>query len=91
MSTRHKRRAILGDEPAAQPAPDKLIRFGSPSRPADRCTYTNSPAEFRQCFGCSYARGAQGLGMRCGHRFGLDPTLIDGRPTQLQGDDIVDL
>jgi hypothetical protein len=25
----------------------------------------------------------------CAHRFGIDPTLVDGKPTQLQGDQIV--
>ncbi len=62
--------------------------FGSPRRPADRCTYADTPAEFALCFSCPYNRGAQGSGIRCAHRFGIDPTLVDGVLTQFDGDGI---
>jgi hypothetical protein len=91
---RERRRALLSDPAEAQPATVheiKLIRFGSPRQPADRCTYMDAPAEFALCLDCSYNRGAQGSGIRCAHRFGLDPTLVDGRPTQFSEGEIVPL
>lgn len=92
-SKRDRRRALLADDapnPAA-PAVIKLINFGSPRRPADRCTFFGAPAEFGRCFDCAYNRGAHGSGIACGHRFGLDPTLIDGKATQFSDGDIVPL
>jgi hypothetical protein len=88
-SKRDRRRALLQDdaEPAA-PVELKLITFGSPRQAASRCTYIDGPAEFGLCFDCSYNRGAHGSGILCAHRFGIDPTLIDGVPTQLDGDSI---
>ena len=86
---RDRRRAILHEPaPVAAPAESKLITFGSPRRPADRCTYTDAPAEFALCLDCAYNRGARGRGIICGHRFGVDPTLVDGVLTQLDGDSI---
>lgn len=92
-SKRNRRRAILEDIPAQPHAPAtlKLIRFGSPRRPADRCTYLDAPAEFGRCFDCSYNRGAQDSGILCAHRFGLDPTLVDGRATQFSAGEILPL
>lgn len=66
----------------------RLINFGSPRRPADRCTYADSPAEFALCLSCPYNRGARGSGIVCAHRFGIDPTLVDGVVTQFDGDGI---
>lgn len=87
--SRSRRRAILSaDEPPGMPGELKLITFGTPRRPADRCTYADAPAEFALCLGCPYNRGARGSGIVCAHRFGLDPTLVDGVPTQLDGDAI---
>lgn len=90
MSTkRDRRRAILaGELTAPMPGELKLISFGTPHRPADRCTYVDAPAEFGLCLGCVYNHGAQGSGIICAHRFGIDPTLVDGIPTQLDGDAI---
>ncbi len=88
MSTkRDRRRSLLLDQRPA-PAETRLIRFGSPRHSADRCMYADAPAEFAVCLGCSYNRGAHGSGISCSHRFGIDPTLIDGVPTQLDGDGI---
>ncbi|GAC1565088.1 MAG: hypothetical protein NVS4B8_25740 [Herpetosiphon sp.] len=69
----------------------RVITFGSPGHPADHCTYAGAPAEFMLCIDCPYNRGASGTGIKCGHRFGIDPTLIDGRPTQIQNGDIIEL
>ena len=66
-----------------------MITFGSPRRRADRCTYLDAPAEFALCLDCAYNRGARGSGILCAHRFGIDPTLVDGIPTQLDGDSIL--
>ncbi len=66
----------------------KLISFGTPRRAADRCTYVDAPAEFALCLDCPYNRGARGSGIICAHRFGVDRTLVDGVPTQLDGDAI---
>ena len=90
MSTsRSRRRAILSTAAApVTPGELKLISFGTPRRPADRCTYADAPAEFALCLGCDYNRGARGSGIVCAHRFGVDPTLVDGVPTQLDGDAI---
>lgn len=86
---RDRRRAILRDVPAASaPVEVRLVMFGSPRRPADRCTYADAPAEFALCLGCPFNRGARGAGIVCAHRFGIDPTLVDGIPTQLDGDSI---
>ncbi len=92
-SKRDRRRAILADQPQQSRLDDdtRLVRFGSPRRPADRCTYLDAPAEFALCLDCPYNGGAKGDGILCRHRFGLDPTLVDGRVTQLQGDGIVPL
>lgn len=92
-SKRDRRRAILHNIPEQPHAPAqiKVITFGSPRRPADRCTFLDAPAEFAQCLDCTYNRGAQGSGILCAHRFGLDPTLVDGHATQFNGDDIVPL
>ena len=90
-SKRDRRRAITAeppDEPAA-PAEVRVIRFGSPRSPADRCTYLDTPAQFALCLECQYNHGAQGSGIVCAHRFGLDPTMVAGRKTQLHGDDIL--
>ncbi|HEX6288521.1 MAG TPA: hypothetical protein VFZ66_04980 [Herpetosiphonaceae bacterium] len=102
---RSRRRAILEDLPELpEPqegrslgiAPDlsaelKLISFGSPRRPADRCTYFDAPAEFGLCLDCQYNRGAKGSGIVCAHRFGLDPTVVDGKTTQFTAGEIVPL
>lgn len=92
-SKRDRRRSILSDLPDTPAAPTviKLIMFGSPRRAADRCTYADAPAEFGRCFDCTYNRGAQGSGILCSHRFGLDPTLVDGKPTQFSDGDILPL
>ena len=86
---RDRRRTILAQDPP-EPATSelKLITFGTPRRPADRCTYTDTPAEFGLCLDCPYNRGARGSGITCAHRFGIDPTLVDGVPTQIDGDSI---
>lgn len=96
-SKRDRRRAILHpedtrvpDEPHA-PAALKLINFGSPRREADRCTYADAPARFDLCLDCRYNRGAKGSGILCAHRFGLDPTLVEGLPTHYSSGDIVPL
>jgi hypothetical protein len=91
MTTRRdRRRAALLDGAAAQPATEqRLISFGSPRRPADRCTYLDAPAEFALCLHCAYNHGARGSGILCGHRFGIDPTLVNGIPTRLDGEDIL--
>jgi hypothetical protein len=75
---------------ALEPSPDatRLIQFGSPRHPGDRCSYTDLAAEFALCLECSFNRGARGNGILCAHRFGLDPTLVDGIPTQFDGDGI---
>ncbi len=93
MSTkRNRRQAILaGDTPMSQPIPLKVILFGSPGRAAGHCTYADAPADFLLCFDCPYNRGAKGTGILCGHRFGIDPTLVGGQTTQFQDGDIVDL
>jgi hypothetical protein len=90
MTTRRDRcRAVLLDPAPAPPTGGtRLISFGSPRRPADRCTYLDAPAEFALCLGCAYNRGARGSGIICAHRFGIDPTLVGGVPTQLDGDEI---
>ncbi len=90
-SKRNRRRAIVSAESqrAQTPAELKLIRFGSPHHPADRCTLIDAPAQFGICLDCSYNRGAQGDGIRCAHRFGLDPTVVDGVLTQVHGDAIL--
>jgi hypothetical protein len=90
MTTRRDRRRAVLLEPAPAPPTGgtRLISFGSPRRPADRCTYLDAPAEFALCLGCDYNRGARGSGIICAHRFGIDPTLVDGVPTQLDGDEI---
>jgi hypothetical protein len=92
-SKRDRRRAILHEElPGVQaPAEWTLIRFGSPRRPADRCTLIDAPAQFALCLDCAYNRGAHGDGIQCAHRFGIDPTLVDGTLTQIQGDQIIPL
>jgi len=81
-------RAILRDtsDPLSQPA--KLITFGSERRPGDVCTLRDTPARFDLCLSCEYRRGAQGLGILCGHRFGIDPTYVNGVLTQIRGDGI---
>jgi hypothetical protein len=86
---RDRRRAILGDQPPELlPGELKQITFGTPGRSAARCTYFDAPAEFAQCLGCRYNRGAHGSGILCAHRFGIDPTFVDGRLTRLDGDEI---
>lgn len=93
-SKRERRRALLNDQsetPQLAPAQIKLIGFGTPRHPADRCTYLDAPAQFGLCLDCSYKRGAQGSRILCAHRFGLDPTLVDGRPTQFSEGEIVPL
>lgn len=105
MSKRNRRRAILADLPDQIDPQDgrslglepelgaelRLITFGSPRRQADRCTYFDAPAEFAQCIDCQYNRGAKGSGVVCAHRFGLDPTVVEGRTTQFNGGEIVPL
>ncbi len=88
---RDRRRAILADAPDQLRAAAELkyIQFGSPRRPADRCTLRDAPAEFGLCLDCGYNRGARSSGIICAHRFGLDPTVVGGVKTQLQGGDIV--
>lgn len=90
-SKRDRRRAILGDKPQGKSVPVelKIIRFGSPRRPADRCTLIDAPAQFARCLDCSYNHGAQDDGIQCAHRFAIDPTLVDGSLTQIQGDAII--
>lgn len=93
MTTKRDRRraALLDSLPAPATIEPHLIAFGSPRHPADRCTYLDAPAEFGLCLGCAYNRGARGSGILCAHRFGIDPTLVDGVPTQLDGDSILRL
>lgn len=105
MSKRSRRREILGDLPEQIDPQDgrslgrepergaelRLIMFGSPRRPADRCTYFDAPAEFAQCLDCQYNRGAKGSGVVCAHRFGLDPTVVAGKTTQFNAGEIVPL
>jgi hypothetical protein len=81
-------RAILSETGDQFAQPSKLIAFGSERRVSDRCTLYDAPARFDQCLGCAYRRGAQGLGILCGHRFGIDPTYIDGVLTQIRDDGI---
>ncbi len=81
-------RAILRDTSDQFAQPSKLITFGSERQISDRCTLYDAPARFDQCLGCEYRRGAQGLGILCGHRFGIDPTYIDGVLTQIRDDGI---
>jgi hypothetical protein len=90
MTTKRDRRRAALLEPAPTPAAGetRLISFGSPRRVADRCTYLDAPAEFALCLDCAYSRGARGSGILCAHRFGIDPTIVDGIPTQLDGDSI---
>src|SRR3712207_5892791 len=89
MTTKRDRRAALLDPaPAPTVGEIRLISFGSPRRAADRCTYLDAPAEFALCLDCAYNRGARGSGILCAHRFGIDPTIVDGIPTQLDGDSI---
>ena len=90
---RDRRRALLAEVPDEPHAPAELkpIQFGSPRRPADLCTLYDAPAQFGACFGCGYNRGGRGSGILCGHRFGLDPTVVAGIMTQLKGDSIVPL
>lgn len=92
-SKRDRRRAICAETPdeSAAPAELRVVRFGSPRNPADRCTYLDAPAQFALCLDCPYNHGAQGSGILCTHRFGLDPTMVAGRKTQLQGDKILPL
>jgi hypothetical protein len=87
-TNRDRRRAILSDDAPVASGDSKLITFGTPRQPAARCTYLDAPAQFAQCLGCAYNRGARGSGILCGHRFGIDPTLVAGRLTQLDGDEI---
>jgi hypothetical protein len=88
-SRRDRRRALLlGDGSPNARAERKLITFGSTHHPASHCSYADAPAEFALCLPCSYNRGASGTGIVCGHRFGLDPTLVGDIPTQLDGDSI---
>lgn len=93
MSTRRSRRQsiLAADTPAVREAPPKLIQFGSPGRAAGHCTYADAPADFLLCFDCSYNRGAKGTGILCGHRFGIDPTLVGGRTTQFRDGEIIDV
>jgi hypothetical protein len=86
---RDRRRALLAQSAPAPGSGDlKLITLGTPRRAADRCTYTDTPADFGLCLDCPYNRGARGSGITCAHRFGIDPTLVAGVPTQLDGDSI---
>jgi hypothetical protein len=89
-SKRDRRRALLAGEPQAARAltERKLVRWGSPRRAADRCTMTDAPAQFPLCLDCSYNAGAHNDGIWCTHRFGIDPTLVDGTLTQVRGDQI---
>lgn len=92
-SKRDRRRAILSDVPDEPHAPAVLkpIQFGSPRRPADLCTLYDAPAQFSLCLDCHYNQGARGGGILCGHRFGLDPTVVGGIKTQFKGDSILPL
>lgn len=92
-SKRDRRRQILADAPPpdATPPATRLIRFGSPRRAADHCSYWDAPAIFARCLECRYNVGAQGDGVRCSHRFGLDPTVVAGVVTQLRNGEIVPL
>jgi hypothetical protein len=87
---RDRRRALLAGEAQAAPvlAERKLIRWGSPRRAADRCTMIDAPAQFALCLDCPYNAGAYNDGIWCIHRFGIDPTLVDGTLTQVRGDHI---
>jgi hypothetical protein len=86
---RDRRRAVLQDDDSSTaPVELKLITFGSPRHAASRCTYVDAPADFGLCFDCTYNRGARGSGIVCAHRFGIDPTIVDGARTQLDGDSI---
>jgi len=87
---RDRRRALLADEEQAAHVPTerKLIRWCSPRRLADRCTMIDAPAQFALCLDCPYNAGAYNDGIWCTHRFGIDPTLVDGTLTQVRGDQI---
>ncbi len=84
-------RAILSETSDRLSQPAKLIQFGTTRRAADRCTLYDAPAQFSQCLDCEFRRGTQGLGILCGHRFGIDPTYVNGVLTQIQDDGIVPL
>lgn len=92
-SKRDRRRAIIADEADEPTSPPqiRLINFGTPRRPADRCTYLDAPAQFGTCFDCRYNKGAQGSGILCAHRFGIDPTVVAGMTTQFKSGDIIPL
>lgn len=89
-SKRDRRRLILADEPQAERSSREhtLIRWGSPRLAADRCTMIDAPAQFALCLHCPYNAGAHNDGIWCTHRFGIDPTLVDGTLTQVRGDQI---
>ncbi len=89
-SKRDRRRAFLANAPQAElrSGEHKLIRWGSPRHAADRCTMIDAPAQFALCLDCSYNAGAYNDGIWCTHRFGIDPTLVDGMLTQVRGDQI---
>ncbi|KPL85197.1 MULTISPECIES: hypothetical protein [Herpetosiphon] len=82
-------RALFNDQQDEPASPPKLIRFGSTQ--SDQCSLYDAPAKFEQCLGCEYRRGSKGLGILCGHRFGLDPTYINGILTQIRDDEILPL
>lgn len=84
---RKDRRAILAAG-QRRDSETRLITFGQPASP---CTLYGRPAVFAECMECEYRHGSRGLGIVCGHRFGVDPTYIDGRLTQLCGDEILPL
>lgn len=84
-------RAILSDTSDRFAQQPKVIQFGTTRRASDRCTLYDAPAQFNQCLGCEYRRGTQGLGILCGHRFGIDPTYVNGILTHIQNDEILPL
>lgn len=84
-------RELFRDSNSSFAAPPRLITFGSDRKDGDRCTLYDQPARFNDCLSCEFRRGSQGLGILCGHRFGIDPTYVNGVLTQLQGDDIAPL
>ena len=84
-------RAIVRETSNQFAPPPNLITFGSDRKEADRCTLHDLPARFDLCLTCEYRRGTQGLGILCSHRFGIDPTYVNGVVTQLQDGGILPL
>lgn len=81
-------RAILRETSSTFAVEPRLVTFGTNRSESDLCTLHDIPARFELCLDCEYRRGTRGLGILCGHRFGIDPTMVDGKLTQIQDDSI---